>query len=141
MGHMLKNTVFKSGSYALGVPNGTNSVGPSPAANGQTRYNTGTGKLEFYNNAVWNAVAKEGTANIIVSPFTGNSSITTYSPFQGGLTYTSGREKELLVFNGTVPQIPNTNYTVSGNAITFLGAVSDGAAIIIFHNFASTTAA
>jgi hypothetical protein len=142
MGHMLKNTVFRSGSHALGVPIGSSSIGPDPATVGQVRWNTTTNSMEYTPDGLnWNAFAHEGTANIIVSSFTGNSSITTYSPFQGGLTYTSGQEKELLVFNGTVPQIPNTNYTVSGNAITFLGAVSDGATIIIFHNFASTTAA
>ena len=48
MGHMLKNTVFRSGSHALGVPIGTSSIGPYSPQNGQTRYNTTTGRLEFY---------------------------------------------------------------------------------------------
>lgn len=140
MGRMIKNAVPKTASHAIGLPLGTGTVGPDSPVVGQTRWNTGTGKFEYHDGSTWRYVAHEGTANIIVSTFTGNSSIATYSPFNNGLTYSSGQEKELLVFNGTVPQIPNTNYTISGNAITFLGSVSNGAAIIIFHNFASTTA-
>jgi hypothetical protein len=138
---MLKNTVFKSGSYALGVPTGTSSIGPSPAANGQTRYNTTTGKLEFYNNSVWNAVAKEGNVTIVAdTSFVGTGSQTLFEPMS--YTYSSGQEAQVLVFVGTVYQIPVTNYTFAGNAsIQFVSPPSGSAAITILHNFASTTAA
>jgi len=141
MGHMLKNTVFKSGSYALGVPNSTSSVGPSPAANGQTRYNTTTGKLEFYNNAVWNAVAKEGNVLASTQSFTagplGNQ--TEFGPMT--YSYASSQESQVLVHVGTVYQIPITNYTFYGNAVIhFVSPPSGNSIITLVHGLASTTA-
>ena len=35
MGRMLKNTVARTGSHALGVPTGTSSIGPNPSTYGQ----------------------------------------------------------------------------------------------------------
>ena len=145
MGRFAKNTLFDSGSYALGLAAQDSSFRPNVAGfTSQTalRYSTSSDKLEYYAHTgnVWQTVANvgSGTANIIVSSFTGDANITTYSPFNSGLTYTSNQAKELLVFNGGVPQIPITNYTISGNSITFLGSVSNAATILIFHNFAST---
>lgn len=136
---MLKNTVFKTAGYAFGLPIGSSSIGPSSPSVGQTRWNTTTNRFEYYTGSVWYAVAHEGNATVVADTFTGNANIAVYSPMT--LDYSPGQEAQLLVFNGTVPQVPGTNYTVSGNAITFLGSVSDGAVILIFHNFASTTAA
>lgn len=136
---MLKNTVFKTAGYALGLPVGSNTVGPDSPAAGQTRWNSSINKFEYYTGSVWYSVAHEGNATVVADTFTGNANIATYSPMTS--SYNSGEEAQILVFNGTVPQVPNTNYTVNGNAITFLGTVSDGAVILIFHNFASTIAA
>lgn len=139
MGHMLKNTVFRSGSYALGVPVGTSSIGPNPAVNGQTRYNTTTGKLEFYNNNDWNAVAREGNVYIARDNFTGNGVATQFWPLS--TNFTSGQEQQVLVHAGTVYQIPVTNYTFDGTGnILFSSAPSGGAAITIISGFASTKA-
>jgi hypothetical protein len=76
MGHMLKNTVFKSGSYALGVPAQSTGVRPSPAALGQLRFNTDLTSgpnLEFYANITgnvgWNTVAREGNVKIQKTSF------------------------------------------------------------------------
>jgi hypothetical protein len=139
MGHMLKNTVFRSGSYALGVPVGTSSIGPNPAVNGQTRYNTTTGKLEFYNNNDWNAVAREGNVYIARDNFTGNGVATQFWPLS--TNFTSGQEQQVLVHAGTVYQIPVTNYTFDGTGnILFSSAPNNGAAITIISGFASTKA-
>lgn len=139
MARMLKNTVFKTAGYALGLPVGTNLVGPSSPVVGQTRWNNDNSKFEYYDGAVWQSVAHEGQATIVTDTFVGDANVATYSPLS--VNYTSGQEEQILVFNGTVIQIPGTNYTVNGNAITFLGSVSDGATILVFHNFASTFAA
>lgn len=138
MARMLKNTVFKTAGYAFGLPVGSNTVGPTYPTAGQTRWNTDTQRFEYYTGSIWHAVAHEGNCAIVADTFTGNANIATYSPMT--LEYTTGEEAQILVFNGTVPQVPGTNYTVNGNAITFLGSVSDGATILIFHNYASTTA-
>ncbi len=139
---MLKNTVFRSGSYALGVPVGTSAIGPDSPVNGQTRYNNTTGKLEFYANITgtpsWNAVAREGNVTITRDNFTGNAVAIQFWP----VNYSSGDENKVIVHAGTVYQIPTTNYTfgTGGNAgnIIFSSAPSNGAVITIIGGFAST---
>jgi hypothetical protein len=143
MGHMLKNTVFRSGSHALGVPVGTSSIGPDSPVNGQTRYNTTTGRLEFYANITgtpnWNAVAREGDVYIARDNFTGNGVATQFWPLS--TNFTSGQEQQVLVHAGTVYQIPVTNYTFDGTGnILFSSAPSGGATITIISGFASTKA-
>jgi hypothetical protein len=139
---MLKNTVFRSGSYALGVPVGTSAIGPDSPVNGQTRYNNTTGKLEFHANITgtpsWNAVAREGNVTITRDNFTGNAVAIQFWP----VNYSSGDENKVIVHAGTVYQIPTTNYTfgTGGNAgnIIFSSAPSNGAVITIIGGFAST---
>jgi hypothetical protein len=143
MGHMLKNTVFRSGSHALGVPTGTSSIGPDSPVNGQTRYNTTTGRLEFYANITgtpsWNAVAREGNVYIARDNFTGNGVATQFWPLS--TNFTSGQEQQVLVHAGTVYQIPVTNYTFNGTGnIIFSSPPNNGAAITIISGFASTKA-
>jgi hypothetical protein len=143
MGHMLKNTVFRSGSHALGVPSGISSVGPDSPQNGQTRYNTTTGRLEFYANITgtpgWNAVAREGNVYIARDNFTGNGAASQFWPLS--TNWTSGQEQQVLVHAGTVYQIPVTDYTFNGSGnIIFSSAPSNGAKITIISGFASTKA-
>ena len=143
MGHMLKNTVFRSGSYALGVPVGTSSIGPDSPVNGQTRYNTTTGKLEFYANITgtsgWNAVASEGNVYIARDNFTGDGNASQFWPMS--TVFSSGDENKVIVHVGTVYQIPVTNYTFNGTGnILFSSVPNNGAAITIISGFASTKA-
>jgi hypothetical protein len=139
MGRMLKNASVKTASHSLAIPVGTSSVGPDSPVAGQTRYNTTTGKLEFYNNSVWNAVAKEGSVVMLKDSFTANSVNSEYGPMSQ-VEYT-GWEANVLVHVGTVYQIPGTNYTFYGNnTIHFTGGLSNGAAITIIHGLGSTTA-
>jgi hypothetical protein len=139
MGRLLKNTVFKSGSYALGVPVGSSTISPDVPVVGQTRYSTTTNKLEFYNNSVWNAVAKEGNVTITKDSFTGNNVAT---DFTMSSTYTSGQEAQVLVFLNTVHQNPGVNYTFNGTtSIHFTSTPPAAATILVLHGLGSTTAA
>jgi hypothetical protein len=140
MGRMLKNASVKTASHSLAIPVGTSSVGPDSPVAGQTRYNTTTGKLEFYNNSVWNAVAKEGNVVLTKDSFSGTGTSTEFGPM--GVVENAGWEANALVHAGTVYQIPGTNYTFYGNTtIHFVSAPSNGAAITIIHGLGSTTAA
>lgn len=141
MGHMLKNTRFKTGSYALGLPIGTNSVGPNPPVVGQARWNTSTSRFEYYTGSAWLATAHEGNVTIVADKsFVGNSTRVLFEPMS--YSYSSGQEAQVIVFVGTVYQIPGTNYTFAGNSsIQFSSAPSNLSSITILHNFASTTAA
>jgi hypothetical protein len=141
MGRMVKNTVFSGAAYALGVPTGTSSIGPSNPANAQVRWNTTTSKLEFWANMTgtpsWNAIAREGNVTIARDNFTGNGVATQFWPLS--TNFTSGDENKVLVHAGTVYQIPVTNYTFNGTGnIFFSSAPNNGAAITIISGFAST---
>jgi len=136
---MLKNTVFRSGSYALGIPVGTSTVTPDSPTVGQTLWNSSTGKLEFYNGTIWRAVAQEGNVNLVRDSFTGNSVQTS---FNMSISYSAGEQNKVLVFVGTVVQQPTTNYTFTGgNVIQFTAAPSSGSDISVIHNLGSTIAA
>ena len=141
MGRMVKNTRFKTASYALGLPIGTSSVGPNPAVVGQTRWNTTTSRFEYYTGSAWFAVAHEGNVTIVADKsFVGTGSQVLFQPMS--YSYSAGQEAQVLVFVGTVYQIPGTNYTFAGNAsIQFGSAPSNLSSITILHNFASTVAA
>lgn len=141
MGRMVKNTVFSGAAYALGVPTGTSSIGPSNPANAQVRWNTTTSKLEFWANMTgtpsWNAIAREGNVTIARDNFTGNGVATQFWPLS--TNFASGDENKVLVHAGTVYQIPVTNYTFNGTGnILFSSAPNNGAAITIISGFAST---
>jgi len=141
MAHMLKNTRFKTASYALGLPVGTSSVGPNSPVVGQARWNTTTSRFEYYTGSAWQATAHEGNVTIVADKtFSGTGSRTLFEPIS--YSYSAGQEAQVIVFVGTVYQIPGTNYTFSGNtSITFGSAPSPGSSITILHNFASTVAA
>lgn len=137
MGRLLKNTVFKTGSYALGVPVGSSSIGPDVPVTGQTRYNTSTSKLEFYAGSVWNAVAKEGEVTITKDTFAGDNSTADFTMTK---LYDAGEEAQVLVFLNTVYQNPGINYTFNGTTnIHFTSVPTGGAVILVLHNIASTT--
>jgi hypothetical protein len=139
MGRLLKNTVFKTGSYALGVPVGSSSIGPDVPVTGQTRYNTSTSKLEFYSGSTWNAVAKEGEVTITKDTFAGDNVVSTFTMTK---TYNAGQEPQVLVFLNTVYQNPGINYTFNGTTtITFTSVPTTSAVILVLHNIGSTTAA
>lgn len=140
MGRYLKNTVFKSGSYALGVPTGSTTVTPDSPQPGQTRYNESNSQLEFYNDGQWNTVAKEGSVTVVKDTFTGNAVADTFGPMS--YSYNAGQEAQVLVFLNTVFQNPGVNYSFSNAApdtIQFTSTPANLAAIVILHNLSSTT--
>lgn len=147
---MLKNTKFKTGSYALGVPVGSSSIGPDSAVIGQTRWSITTNGLEYYNGSSWSKIAHEGAVNIVRDSFTGNS-VQTDFPMSMTVTYDSANltteRNKVLVFVGTVVQQPGTNYTFLANGISggtdihFLAAPATSADVSVIHNLGSTIAA
>jgi hypothetical protein len=136
---MLKNTVFKTGSYALGIPVGTSSVGPDSAVVGQTRWNTSTNKLEYYNGTIWYATAHEGNVTIVKDSFTGDNSNVIFRAMS--YSYNAGQEAQVIAVVNNVIQNPGVGFTFMGNtAIKFTSAPTAAAPIYILHNFASTIA-
>lgn len=139
MGRMLKNTVFRGASYALGVPVGSSTVTPDSPVSGQTLWNSSTSRLEFYNGSSWQGVAREGNVTLVRDSFTGNGVQTN---FNMSISYNAGEQNRVLVFVGTVVQQPTTNYTFTGgNVISFLSAPSVSSDISVIHNLGSTIVA
>ena len=154
MGRFVKNTVFDSGSYALGLVATDASFRPNVAGvTGQTalRYSTTSDKLEYYSHTgnVYQTVSNvgSGTARITKDGFTGNALTSDYGPLSFNYNTASPQlyAANILVHVGTVYQIPGTNYEFAANAIAgtdihFTSNPSDGAAITIIHGLNSTIA-
>ena len=154
MGRFVKNTRFKSGSYALGLDAEASNFRPNVAGfTNQTalRYSTTSDKLEYYSHAgnVYQTVANvgSGTARITAQSFNGNALTSNYGPLSFNYNTASPQlyAANILVHVGTVYQIPVTNYEFAANAISgtdihFASNPSDGAAITIIHGFNSTIA-
>ena len=146
MGRFAKNTVFESGSYALGLAATSSSFRPNVAGfTSQTalRYSTSSDKLEYYSHTgnVYQTVSNvgSGTARITKDSFTGNSLNTEYGPMS--FSYDAGYEANVLVHVGSVYQIPGTNYTFYGNTVIhFTSAPSNSSAITLIHGLNSTIA-
>jgi hypothetical protein len=130
MGHMLKNTKFRSGSYALGIPVGSTTIGPSNPVVGQTRWNTTTNRLEYHT----------GNVSVVKDSFTGDNTNSVFGPMS--YTYTAGQEAQVIAVVNNVIQNPGVGFEFMGNtSIKFTSAPTTSAAIYVLHNFASTTAA
>jgi hypothetical protein len=146
MGRFVKNTVFDSGSYALGLAATDASFRPNVAGvTGQTalRYSTTSDKLEYYSQGgnVWQTVSNvgTGTARVTKDSFSGITGQVLFSPMS--FTYYPGWEANVLVHVGGVYQIPGSNYTFNGNtSIQFGSAPSNGSDITIIHGLNSTIA-
>ena len=146
MGRMIKNSVPRNASHAIGIPTGTSTVTPNASTYGQVQYRTDTNKLQYWGSntsGTYGAypIAREGNVTVVADKsFVGTGSQVLFQNMS--YTYNAGQEAQVIVFAGTVYQIPGTNYTFAGNAsIQFTSAPSNGAAITILHNFASTAAA
>jgi len=139
MGHMLKNTKFRSGSYALGVPVGTTTVGPDSPTVGQARYNTTTSKLEFYTGSEWQAVAHEGAVTVVKDSFTGDNTNSVFGPMS--YSYDPGEEAQVIAVVNNIIQNPGVGFEFFGNtSIKFTAIPTSSAPIYILHNYANTTA-
>ena len=146
MGRLVKNTLFESGSYALGLA--ATPAGFRPDVLGVTsqtalRYSTTSDKLEYYSHTgnVYQTVANvgSGSARVTKDSFTGNSLNTEYGPMS--FSYDAGYEANVLVHVGSVYQIPGTNYTFYGNTVIhFASAPSNSSAITLIHGLNSTIA-
>lgn len=139
MGRMLKNTVFKTGSYAMGLPVGTSSIGPDAPVVGQTRWNTTSNRFEYYTGSEWYAVAHEGSVTIVKDSFTGDNINNVFGPMT--YSYAAGQEAQVIVVVNNVIQNPGVGFTFGGGTnITFTATPTSAAPIYILHNYASTFA-
>ena len=130
MGYFVKNRKFESGSTGMVIPTGSTATRPDAPVFGLTRYNTDTGLIEFFNGSVFQSLSVSGGINYTVDNFTGDGSQTVFT-----MSITESNADEIIVFVGSLYQIPVTNYTVDGSYdITFTSAPPDGIPINVIHS-------
>ena len=130
MGYFLKNRKFQSGSSGMVIPTGSTATRPDSPVFGLMRYNTDTGLIEFFNGSIFQSLTVTGGINYTVDNFTGDGSQTVFT-----MSVQETNADEIIVFVGSLYQIPTTNYTVNGTYdITFTSAPPDGVPINVIHS-------
>jgi hypothetical protein len=130
MGNWAKNRVLESGSTSVVMPSGSSATRPDSPVFGQFRFNTDIGLIEFFNGAVWAPLATGGSISYTVDNFVGNGTTTVFT-----MSTQEALAQQVIVFIGSVYQIPVTNYTVNGGFdITFTSAPPLGLPINVIHS-------
>ena len=131
MGYYVKNRVIPSGSSGAVLPSGTTAEQPANPATGMIRFNTQTGHVEIYNGNTWQTLAVSGgvSVNYVVDSFTGDGTL-----FAFNMSLPASTATQLIVFVGSIYQIPGVSYTVDGSlVITFTSPPPNGIPINIIH--------
>ena len=148
MGRYVKNPEATQGQ-TLEIPSVTTANRLS-GKNGQIVFNTTTSTYQVYNGAVWYNISDASREKTLtVDTFQGDGSTTVFGNGSGNtldgstaanLSVEPTDATDLQIFIGGVYQVPGTNYTYSGGAITFGSAPpanngTDSAHIIaVIHN-------
>jgi len=134
MGYFVKNRALSSGSTSIQVPSGTSADRPLAPKFGAFRYNTTAGYLEYFNGTEFKSLTTVGETALVVDSFTGDNSTTTFT-----MSQETSSAAQILVFIGSVYQIPITNYSISADDIIFSSAPPSGEPINIVHNIGSNS--
>lgn len=130
MGYFVKNRQLQSGSTAVQLPTGSSATRPDAPVFGMIRYNTDLAAVEFFNGTVFESLATSGGINYTVDSFTGTGAQTIFT-----MSIQVSNAEDIIVFVGSLYQIPVTNYTVDGSYdITFTSAPPDGVTINVIHS-------
>lgn len=130
MGYFLKNRQLQSGSSGVVIPTGSSATRPDAPVFGLIRYNTDLASIEFFNGSIFQAVAVAGGVTYTVDTFTGDGSTVAFN-----MSIAESNAEEVIVFVGSLYQIPTTNYTVNGSVtITFTSAPPNGVPINVIHS-------
>lgn len=130
MGYFVKNRQFQSGSTGMVIPTGSTATRPDAPVFGLMRYNTDSGLIEFFNGSVFQSLTVSGGINYTVDNFTGTGSQDVFT-----MSIAESNADEIIVFVGSLYQIPTTNYTVDGGYdITFTSFPPDGVPINVIHS-------
>jgi hypothetical protein len=130
MGYFVKNRQLQSGSTGVVIPTGSSATRPDAPSFGMIRYNTDIGFCEFFNGTIWQNMGVGGIVSYTVDDFTGDGSSTAFGPMSSAVSVAS----DIIVFVGSIYQIPVTNYTVDGGYyITFTSAPPNGIPINVIH--------
>lgn len=141
MGRLAKNRMIRTGSYAIRMPQGSDTVGPQRPQDGQVRFNRSNNNLEVFYSSEWHHLGTIGRVAIFKDTFVGDGVTTDfimeYAP-SGEERYYPGMEADMLVFVGGVFQEPRVAYTVDDSVISFTGVPDLGMPVVVLHNLNST---
>lgn len=117
-----------TGTSHMIPPIGTTAQRPVSPIGGESRYNTTTGKLEFYNGdtLAWEAAGITITGQIFGDTFTGDGSTSVFV-----ISAASDEENELFVTINGVVQTPITAYTVATTNLTFTSPPANSDVIVV----------
>ena len=129
MGRFVKNRELEQGALSVEIPQVSTAKRPA-GQNGQIIYNTTTSTYQGDISSAWHNIstANSPLGTVTIDKFQGDGSTTIFGNNKGNtldgstqanLSFSVTDEEDILVFVGGVYQIPDTNYTVSGNTITF----------------------
>ena len=149
MGRFVKNQELGQGATSVEIPQVTTANRPT-GQNGQIIYNSTTSTYQAYNGSGWHNISEASREKtIIVDTFQGDGSTTVFGNGSGNtldgstaanLSVEPSDATDLTIFIGGVYQVPGTNYTYSGGAITFGSAppannsVDSAHIIAVIHN-------
>ena len=128
MGYLLKNRQFQSGSTGMVIPTGSSATRPDAPVFGLMRFNTDTGFVEYFNGSIFQSLQATGGVNYTVDNFTGDGVTTNFT-----MSISEPAADEVIVFVGSLYQIPTTNYTVTNYSIDFTSAPPAGVPINVIH--------
>lgn len=130
MGNWAKNRLLESASTSIVIPSGSAAQRPDYPVFGQFRFNTDSGLLEFFNGTIFVPLAAAGAISYTVDQYTGDGSTTVFT-----MSVEESLATQIMVFVGSIYQIPGTAYTVDGGFdITFTSAPPDGEPIAVIHS-------
>jgi hypothetical protein len=130
MGNWVKNRRLESGSTSVVMPSGSSATRPDAPTVGQYRFNTDLALIEFFNGIVFIPIAVGGGISYTVDSFVGDNSTTVFT-----MSQTESSAQQVIVFVGSIYQIPDVDYSVDGGFdITFVEAPPNGVtAINVIH--------
>ena len=128
MGRFVKNREIEDNASAIKIPNVTTSQRPA-GINGQIIFNTTTSTYQGYIGSQWyNISSAAAEKTLVIDKFQGDGSTTVFGAGSGNtldgstaasFSTTFDAATDVLVYVGGIYQAPATNYSVSGNQITF----------------------
>jgi len=128
MGRFVKNREIGDNASAIKIPNVTTSQRPA-GINGQIIFNTTTSTYQGYIGSQWyNISSAAAEKTLVIDKFQGDGSTTVFGAGSGNtldgstaasFSTTFDAATDVLVYVGGIYQAPATNYSVSGNQITF----------------------
>jgi len=109
--------VVIAGTSGFEVPVGNISQRPGSPNEGTLRWNSEDVTLEIYDGSAWTGVGK---ATVVADDFDGDDATTAFT-----LSDDAETDNIIVTLNGVV-QLPTTDYSVSGNVLTFTEAPHTG---------------